>query len=253
MKSILGNTLKASALCSMLFLYQLQAETIEVQVTNGMDDIEEHQIKHDIQGYVSTGSSDLEMTMEHDQQIVGIRFQGLVIPQGATITNAYIQFGVDEVSTVATNLQITAEDNVNAPAFTKTPYYLSDLQTLDNSIQWNPPAWNQVGVQGINQQTSDIKSLVQSIVNKTGWKSGNAMAFLISGTGKRVAESYDGDPSLSPILHVEYTTTDNGTQTPPLTMTEAIVADYRMDSCTFDGNSGDTKDATGHYNATSKN
>src|SRR5690606_7687767 len=30
------------------------------------------------------------------RQVVGVRFQGLTIPRGATITKAYIQFTVDE-------------------------------------------------------------------------------------------------------------------------------------------------------------
>ena len=48
----------------------------------------------------------------------------------------------------------------------------------------------------------DIKSIIQEIVNRAGWQSGNSLAIIISGTGERVAEAYDG--SAAPQLHIEY-------------------------------------------------
>jgi hypothetical protein len=43
-------------------------------------------------------------------------------------------------------------------------------------------------------------------VSRTGWSSGNALLLINSGSGQRVAESYDGLPSVAPLLHVEYST-----------------------------------------------
>ena len=44
------------------------------------------------------GSSDLEITEDHEgqAQLVGIRFNGVEIPQGTPIQSAYIQFTTDE-------------------------------------------------------------------------------------------------------------------------------------------------------------
>jgi hypothetical protein len=46
--------------------------------------------------------------------------------------------------------------------------------------------------------------VIQEIVNRSGWASGNALALIVTGTGERVAESYDG--SAAPELHIEYLT-----------------------------------------------
>ena len=37
-----------------------------------------------------------------------------------------------------------------------------------------------------------------------GWSSGNALALIVTGTGERVAEAYEGDQAGAPLLHVEY-------------------------------------------------
>ena len=46
--------------------------------------------------------------------------------------------------------------------------------------------------------------MIQEIINRPGWARDNALVLIISGTGKRTAESYDGDSSGAPLLHVEY-------------------------------------------------
>ena len=60
------------------------------------------------------------------QQIVGIRFSPVNIPQGALITNAYIEFTVDETTTEATVLSIQAQDADHAPAFGSGTNDISD-------------------------------------------------------------------------------------------------------------------------------
>jgi len=42
-------------------------------------------------------------------------------------------------------------------------------------------------------------------VGRSGWVSGNSVVLIITGSGKRVAEAYDGAPAAAPVLHVEYT------------------------------------------------
>ena len=43
---------------------------------------------------------------------------------------------------------------------------------------------------------------MQEIVNRGGWTAGNSMAFIITGTGVRTAESFDG--LFAPVLHVTF-------------------------------------------------
>jgi len=183
-------------------------KSIDIRVINRYDDAEERVSNGDM--YID--SSDLELTEDGHEQIVGIRFRSINIPQGATITNAYIQFQVDESSSTNTNLHIYGEDTDNSSYFSNRNHNISSRDRTDVSmmgfsndyILWSPDSWDNVGEQGEKQRTPDLQKIVQKIVDRSGWSSGNAMSFIITGSGKRVAESFDGDSSASPLLHIEY-------------------------------------------------
>jgi hypothetical protein len=178
------------------------------------DDTAEEQIDD---GSNDWHSSDLELGSEGDsdssRQLVGIRFQSVSIPQGAVITNAYIEFTADEVYSGTTNLIIEGEDHDNAPIFVNLNGEMATRTRTAASVSWSDvPAWGTVGETGVKQQTPDLSTIVQEIVDRPEW-AGNAMVFFITGTGKRVAESNSGSElDKHPLLHVEYTT---GSVSPP--------------------------------------
>lgn len=62
----------------------------------------------------------------------------------------------------------------------------------------------QVDGAGVDQRSTDIAAVIQEIVNGSAWSSGKALALIVTGSGKRVAESWDGVPGAAPLLHVEY-------------------------------------------------
>jgi len=65
------------------------------------------------------------------------------------------------------------------------------------------PAWT-TG-QRDNDTRVDVTSIVQEIVDRSGWYRGNDMVFIITGTGKRDAERNDtGTPANSPTLYIDY-------------------------------------------------
>ena len=66
--------------------------------------------------------------------------------------------------------------------------------------------WNTVGAAGPDQRTPNLASIVQEVVNRTGWTSGNALMVLTTGSGERAAESYNGESAAAPLLHIEYVT-----------------------------------------------
>ncbi|MCK4693496.1 MAG: hypothetical protein KAT23_07685, partial [Anaerolineales bacterium] len=175
---------------------------LSIPVAATSDDAEEH-----ADGTMEAlGSSDLELVQEADTQIVGVRFLGVTIPPGATITNAYVQFTADNVlsSIDPCNLTVHGELNPNAATFTLTLNDISNRTTTDASVAWNPPAWITNGDALPAQATSDISTIIQEIVDQGTWASGNALAIIISGTGRREAESFDG--TAAPVLHVDYVT-----------------------------------------------
>jgi hypothetical protein len=173
--------------------------TVERRVAAGSDDAEEA-----ASGSVSLTSSDLELVTDGSVvQTVGLRFAGLAIPAGATITNAYIQFTADEAQSVATNLTIAAQAADNAPTFTTAAFNVSSRPRTTASVGWSPAAWT-AGQAGANQRTPNLAAVIQQVVNGPGWASGNAMAFIINGSGHRTADAFEGGAANAPLLHIEY-------------------------------------------------
>ncbi len=151
-------------------------------------------------------SADLELVFDQEgDQTVGLRFNGVMIPAGATILDAYVQFEVDEANTVATTLTVEGEDADNAAAFAASSWNISSRPRTLAAVAWSPAAWPAAHEAGLDQRTPDIASVIQEIVNRPGWSSGHSLAVIISGTGERTAESFDGAQSAAaPLLHVEY-------------------------------------------------
>jgi len=172
---------------------------VEVRVGSGRDDVEEL-----VGGRLYTSSSDLELTEDGGLQTVGLRFAGVGVPAGATIVRAWVQFTVDEVSSVATVLSIRGRDVGDAARF-RGNFGVSGVGMTAVSVPWSPVAWPVVGAAGVDQRSPDLSSVVQAIVGRPDWVSGNALALVITGTGKRVAESYEGSRNQAPLLHIEYT------------------------------------------------
>lgn len=166
-------------------------------------------------GNMNLSSSDLELVDEGgiSKQAVGLRFNSVGIPQGATIKQAYIQFTTDESTTNTTNLTLYGQASDNAPTFTNTDYNISNRSKTNAAINWTPAAWANVGAATTTQQTPDLKTIIQEIVNRTGWTLNNALAIIITGAGERTADSYDGSAFDAPKLYLtfEYDGTCDGT------------------------------------------
>lgn len=180
------------------------SSTFTAGISAGMDDVEEY-----ASGTVSANNDDLELvydTKTTGNQTVGLRFNGIEIPQGAVITRAYLQFTVDEKTTTKTSLVIRGQNSGNAPAFTTTSRNVSGRSKTAASVSWVPANWIVIGTAGTAQQTPSLAGVVQEIVNRTDWSAGNSMAFIITGSGKRTAESFEGDPSKAALLYLEFTT-----------------------------------------------
>src|SRR5262249_51026303 len=92
----------------------------EGRVSTSTDDAEAQNT-----GTMVLDSGDLEMTWDGQTQMVGMRFPGIPITQGAGIVKAYIQFKVDETNSEATDLIFQAQAIDNAPTFTSTARNMS--------------------------------------------------------------------------------------------------------------------------------
>ncbi|MFC7537549.1 Calx-beta domain-containing protein [Sphingomonas sp. GCM10030256] len=204
--------------------------TIEVRIASGADDVEER-----ASGSMGLSSSDLELVTDGSAvQTVGLRFLGLNIPQGAVVTSAYLQFQTDEVSTGAASLTIRGQDVGDAAPFSSTAFNASSRVRTDASISWTPSAWSTVGEASLAQRTPDISAIVSEIVSRSDWAALNDIVLLITGSGRRTAEAFEGGAAKAPLLHIEYTSPGTGTGAGNVSISDVSVTE---------GNSG-TKLAT---------
>ena len=170
--------------------------TVERRVNHGDDDAEE-----DDAGDIRLDFSELELGR---QVYVGVRFLNVQIPQGATITDARVEFKATVDTTDPTHLQIQGEDTDNAPRFMNVNNDITDRPKTTSVVMWNNiPNWTEDEL----YQTPDLISIIQEIVDRPGWSSGNAMAIFFRSTdlnGLRRAFAYDGILANAPSLHVQY-------------------------------------------------
>lgn len=208
------------AIAGCVMVGRAEAAVVSVPITVGESDDAEENINT---GEVSITSSDLELGYEITSggtsirpQLVGLRFQGVAIPVGATINSAFVTFQVDEVDkgTGPANLNIYGELSPNAVTFSATSGNVSGRTGTSAEMPWNPGSWD--GNVGGTEDTSSLTAIVQEIVGQGGWASGNALVIMIepvNQTGSildpapafaRVAE--DGDSAgQGAILTVDFT------------------------------------------------
>lgn len=179
-----------------------------IPIDHASDDAEE-----DEKGTVDLKSSDLELVEESETQLVGMRFNKVNLPRNAAIRRAFIQFTCDEASTKKTSLIIAAEKSANAEQFRSDSHNLSSRSRTAAEAAWQPAAWPRAGAAGDAQRTPDLAGMIREVVSLPDWKAGNSLAFLISGSGKRVAEAYGKDAKLAPQLIIE--TEDSVVTEPP--------------------------------------
>jgi hypothetical protein len=202
------------ASCLLVLATDAGAVTIEVRIAASSDDAEEIAAT----GEVTANSSDLELVADgSDVQLVGLRFPGVTIPAGAVIQQAWVQLQTDEVSTGAASLEIEGVTTPQAPAFAETTSNVSARPRTTASVAWVPAAWSVVGEQAAAQRTPDLAPILQELVSAPTWASGDAVVLVVTGSGRRTAEAYDGLPAAAPLLHVEYSPPAN--LWPTLTLT----------------------------------
>jgi hypothetical protein len=151
-------------------------------------------------GVVSTNGTVIGFQTD---RVSGFRFTPGV-PQGARVLRAYIQFtssattGGGGVAACAVTIWCQSADN--AAAFTTASKNVSNRPTTSQSVSWNLPssvgadAWL-IGNRGLNQRTPDLRHLVQEVLDRAGWASGNGLVIVLhqtdGGLGARQAAARD--------------------------------------------------------------
>jgi hypothetical protein len=203
--------LAAIVLFAFLAGHSALAGNLIVNITAGSDDARENVTN----GLAKLTSTSLDLVVNPDPtkgpQYVGFRFNSIGIPHGATITSANIQFTSFLATGGVANITIKGEASDNAATYTTNDYTISARPVTTASVSWNPPDWPSANAAGTDQRTPDLSSIVQEVVGRTNWVSGNSIALVLTGTGDRVVWSFEGGVlSNTAALNINWTTGGGG-------------------------------------------
>ena len=171
------------------------------QVANSKDNSEE-----DRNGYPNTGD---ELTFNpYYNDYIGIRFRNVNIPQGAEITEAYLEFTAYSTRTYGSgSMRIRGVADDDARDF--HPNRRNRISNLPKTsgLTWSMPDF----YSNRDYQSPNIAAIVKEITDRSGWASGNDMAFVLDNFASyRGAYSFGGSPSKAPRLIIKF----NGSATP---------------------------------------
>jgi len=140
---------------------------------------------------------------------MGMLFDPVLIPGGATIQLAHVVFEVQNTNTPGDLVcDIGGHDTDDAVAPTTRAEFLTDLsETTSAEVAWD----NETFTADTTINTPDITAIIQEIVDRDGWASGQAMQIHVDerAGGTPATEfydfdSYDNAAEDAPILHVEF-------------------------------------------------
>lgn len=171
-------------------------DTVDIRVEADHDDAEE-----DSGGGISLENDKLELGQ---MRWVAFRFLGVGVPQGATVTSAQVEMRADDANSESTDLTLFGEDADSAAAFVEQSNDLSNRVRTSALVAWQGVSnWKK----NTQYLTPDIAAVIQEIVDRPGWASGNNLAILIRSDdldGKRLAVSHDGQHPKAPLLHITF-------------------------------------------------
>lgn len=135
------------------------------------------------------------------------RFTNVTVPNGATITAAKVQYlsNQNQSGTIKSRIFLNDEDSAVGP----TTYAQYVGKTVTSAyVDWNfSTSW----VSNTWYDSPDISSVVQEVVDRSGWSSGNAMMILhkdngtSSGNSRAIKAYTNGGTTNGPKLVIEYT------------------------------------------------
>ena len=104
-------------------------------------------------------------------------------------------------------LLVAAEASDSAAPFAAASHNVSSRPRTAVQMAWAPPAWESGEMSGA-QSTPNLAGVVQEVVDRQGWTHGNAIAFLITGFGRRIADASEKAWGMKPELNIVWSSPD---------------------------------------------
>ena len=185
-------TMNADTNVTADFQLEGSTSTTAFAIQTGDDDVEEYTLDVNASfpaGTLDTGSSDLDLTGDtatgdfgaRGPVVVGLRYDGVALPKNALITSATITFTRSGTNLGSVTFDVVGDASDDAAPFvggTTNPanFNVSTRPATTASVVWeSTTAWTDVTAESAN-----LATIVQELVNRDGWESGNALAFVIT-------------------------------------------------------------------------
>ncbi len=181
--------------------------TISRTIATDNDDIEEKN-----NGDIRRGDYELNFDRDH---LVGLRFDGINVPAGAQISNAYLALTARRDDDEDIDIEISVESGSGANnAFGSDDDDLSDRSYVGTPVDWEVrDDW----YDDSSYTSPDISSLVSAAVSSADWSAGNAIVLKLETSGgrrdRRRVKSFDDSPGEAPRLVIEYQSNGVGSTT----------------------------------------
>lgn len=173
-----------------------EPQTIHLVIETGSDDAGEKTYN----GVVSTSGKTMYMGQGW---ITGFRFGSVPVPFGAVIHSAVLQIPCRLYGSNPISLRYTGEISASAGPFTSAPYGLSARTKTAAEVRDQPDAWKE----NTYNVSPDLSSIVQEIVNTSGWRSGNTLAIIAEDAGSaryRMIPCFELDSFRTVVLTVTF-------------------------------------------------
>lgn len=167
--------------------------TLNLQVSASSDDARENS--------GTVGLTAPSINASGTNQKLGFRVDNVTIDQGETVIQALLSLYVTSTDNDTPNgATIYGDDSDDAATFSTSTNNLSSRTTTTASVTWSGSNI------GSGWAALDVTAIVQEIIDRPGWASGNAIAFVLYGVSGMALTitTYDGNPSQAAKLDIEY-------------------------------------------------
>ena len=134
----------------------------------------------------------------------GLRFNNVNIPTGANITSAHLEVVPPANAWIQLKFDIYSEASGSSAPFLSvnrpSQRNLTSLKVSHSSdVFWKG---------GSTVSLNEMKNVIQEVVNRPDWQSGNSLSVILKGTGgawsRKFVNSYEASASIAPKLVVTY-------------------------------------------------
>ena len=174
--------------------------TATFQIADATDDVNEDGTTFTAGGagiWLGTGAST-------STSVTGLRFRGVSLPRNATIVSARLEVYSRQQQWLTLAFAVRGESSGNSAAFStssRPSARVATTQVVNHSsnVQWLPNTWYPL---------DNITAVVQEIVNRADWQSGNSLSLVLRGSGgayaRKFVRSYEDGSTQAVRLVVTY-------------------------------------------------